>query len=60
MEGHSQIRGRWGKLEGAAASNIASQNTSCDLISIGDRQHVTVTDVESEDKEEGKEILQYS
>lgn len=54
MEGDGQVRGGGGELEGAAASDVAPQDTSRDLIAVGDGQHVAVTDVQPEDSERNR------
>lgn len=51
MEGDGQVGGGGGELEGAAASDVAPQDTSRDLIAVGDGQHVAVADVQPEDSE---------
>lgn len=51
VEGDGQVGGGGGELEGAAASDVAPQDTSRDLIAVGDGQHVAVADVQPEDSE---------
>lgn len=60
VEGDGQVGGGGGELEGAAPSDVAPQDTSCDLVAVGDGQHVTVADVQSEDGQEGKKRTEYS
>ena len=55
VEGDGQVRGGGGELEGAAASHVAPQDSSCDLIAVSDGQHVAVADVQSEDRRRGNE-----
>lgn len=51
VKGDGQVRRGGGQFEGAAASDVASQDPSRDLIPISEGQHVAVTDVKSEDDE---------
>lgn len=52
MEGDGQIRGGGEKLEGAAPTNVATQDPSRNLVAVGDGQHVAVTDVQSGQEED--------
>lgn len=54
MEGDSQVRGGGGQLEGAATPHVPPQDPCRDLVAVGDGQHVTVTDVQSEDSERNR------
>lgn len=56
MEGDSQVRGGGGELEGAAATDVPPQDPCRDLIAVSDGQHVTVTDVQSEDSERERSV----
>lgn len=57
MEGDGQVRGGGGELEGAAAADIAAQDPCRDLVAVGDGQHVTVADVQSEDGAKAREVV---
>lgn len=52
MEGDGQIRGGGEKLEGAAPTNVATQDPSRNLVAVGDGQHVAVADVQSGQEED--------
>lgn len=52
MEGDGQIRSGGEKLEGAAPANVAAQDPSCNLVAVGDGQHVAVADVQSGQEED--------
>lgn len=54
MEGDSQVRSGGRELEGAATADVAPQDPCRDLVTVGDGQHVTVTDVQSEDSERNR------
>lgn len=54
MEGDSQVRRGGRELEGAATANVPPQDPGRDLVAVSDGQHVTVTDVQSEDRERNR------
>ena len=46
VEGHREVRGRGGHLEGADAAHELAQDACGDLVPIQDGEHVTVADVQ--------------